>query len=105
MGVWQVSRTAKLMVTSMGMSKKMGQVAWSGGGGPSFLGSSMGQPPECSGETSDEIDTEVKQLVLRAYRYSLHWFSLLAMAIAEDGQRNACLLCRRILSKAEGAVC
>lgn len=64
----QVARTAKLMVSSMGMSKKMGQVAWSGGGGPSFLGSSMGQPPDCSGQTSDEIDLEVKQLVDRAYR-------------------------------------
>ena len=64
----QVSRTARLMVTSMGMSKKLGQVAWSGGGGPSFLGQSMGQPAECSGETQDEIDAEVKALVTRAYR-------------------------------------
>ena len=64
----QVSRTARLMVTSMGMSKKLGQVAWSGGGGPSFLGQSMGQPAECSGETQDEIDQEVKALVDRAYR-------------------------------------
>ena len=64
----QVSRTAKLMVTSMGMSKKLGQVAWSGGGGPSFLGQSMGQPAECSGATQDEIDAEVKDLVDRAYR-------------------------------------
>jgi cell division protease FtsH len=64
----QVSRTAKLMVTSMGMSKKLGQVAWAGGGGPSFLGQSMGQPADCSGETQDEIDAEVKALVTRAYR-------------------------------------
>ena len=64
----QVSRTARLMVTSMGMSKRLGQVAWSGGGGPSFLGQSMGQPAECSGETQDEIDQEVKALVDRAYR-------------------------------------
>lgn len=69
--MFQVARTAKLMVTSMGMSKKMGQVAWSSGGGPSFLGSSMGQPPDCSGQTSDEIDLEVKQLVDRAYRCEL----------------------------------
>jgi len=31
----QVSRTAKAMVTQMGMSKKLGQVAWTSGGGPS----------------------------------------------------------------------
>ena len=64
----QVARTAKMMVTQMGFSKKLGQVAWSGGGGPSFLGQSMGQPADCSGQTSDEIDSEVKQLVDRAYR-------------------------------------
>ena len=57
-----------MMVTQMGFSKKLGQVAWSGGGGPSFLGQSMGQPADCSGQTSDEIDSEVKQLVDRAYR-------------------------------------
>ncbi|KAK9827256.1 hypothetical protein WJX81_004169 [Elliptochloris bilobata] len=64
----QVSRTAKAMVTQMGMSKKLGQVAWTSSGGPSFLGQSMGQPSDCSGETADEIDAEVKALVERAYR-------------------------------------
>ncbi|KAK9915766.1 hypothetical protein WJX75_003910 [Coccomyxa subellipsoidea] len=64
----QVARTAKMMVTQMGFSKKLGQVAWSGGGGPSFLGQSMGQPADCSGQTNDEIDSEVKDLVDRAYR-------------------------------------
>ena len=57
-----------MMITQMGFSKKLGQVAWSGGGGPSFLGQSMGQPADCSGQTSDEIDSEVKELVNRAYR-------------------------------------
>ena len=57
-----------MMITQMGFSKKLGQVAWSGSGGPSFLGQSMGQPADCSGETSDEIDNEVKELVNRAYR-------------------------------------
>ncbi|BDA44051.1 ATP-dependent zinc metalloprotease FTSH 1, chloroplastic [Coccomyxa sp. Obi] len=64
----QVARTAKMMVTQMGFSKKLGQVAWTSGGGPSFLGQSMGQPADCSGQTSDEIDSEVKALVDRAYR-------------------------------------
>ena len=64
----QVARTAKMMITQMGFSKKLGQVAWTGGGGPSFLGQSMGQPSDCSGQTNDEIDEEVKLLVNRAYR-------------------------------------
>lgn len=59
---------AKMMVTQMGMSQKLGQVAWSGGGGPSFLGGQMGQPADCSMATTDIIDSEVKEIVERAYR-------------------------------------
>ncbi len=65
----QVSRTAKMMITQGGFSKKLGQIAWSGGNQNTFVGQQMGQPSDCSGETSDEIDQEVKALVDRAYRY------------------------------------
>jgi len=64
----QVTRTARLMVSSMGMSKKLGQVAWTGNQGPSFLGQQAGQAAECSAETTDLIDEEVRDLVNRAYR-------------------------------------
>lgn len=64
----QVSRTARLMVTQLGFSKELGQVAWSQGGGNSFLGNQMAQPSDFSMETADLIDREVKQLVERAYR-------------------------------------
>lgn len=64
----QVTRTARLMVTQLGFSKKLGQVAWSSGGGQSFLGQSMAQPSDFSSQTADEIDQEVKELVERAYR-------------------------------------
>lgn len=67
---WQVSRTAKMMITQGGFSKKLGQVAWTSGQQNTFVGQQMGQPSDCSGETSDEIDQEVKALVDRAYRYS-----------------------------------
>lgn len=80
--VVQVARTAKMMVTQMGMSKKLGQVAWSGSGGPSFLGQSMGQPADCSGQTSDEIDAEVKTLVDRAYRCVFKPICLTSLYIA-----------------------
>ena len=56
-----------MMVSQMGFSK-LGQVAWQGGGGPAFLGSSAGQAPDCSGHTADLIDAEVKELVERSYR-------------------------------------
>ena len=71
--VLQVSRTAKMMVSQMGFSK-LGQVAWQSGGGPSFVGASAGQAPDCSAHTQDMIDEEIKELVERAYRcdsYSL----------------------------------
>lgn len=64
----QVSRIARLMVTQLGLSKKLGQVAWSQGGGNQFLGASAAQPADFSQKTADEIDNEVKDLVERAYR-------------------------------------
>jgi len=64
----QVSRTARQMVTTLGFSDKIGQVALAGGGGPSFLGAQMGQSAECSAATTDIVDNEVKALVETAYR-------------------------------------
>jgi len=64
----QVTRIARLMVTQLGFCKNLGQVAWSSGGGQSFLGGSMAQPSDFSMQTADEIDREVKTLVERAYR-------------------------------------
>ncbi len=64
----QVTRIARLMVTQLGFSPKLGQVAWSSSGGQSFLGGSMAQPSDFSMQTADEIDSEVKALVEVAYR-------------------------------------
>jgi cell division protease FtsH len=64
----QVSRTARMMVTQMGYSDKLGQVAVSQGGGPSFLGQQAGQPSPMSQLTADIVDSEVKNLVEIAYR-------------------------------------
>ncbi len=58
------------MVAQCGFSKELGQVAWQQSGGPAFLGQEVGQAPECSGETQNQIDEQVKALVDRAYRYS-----------------------------------
>jgi len=64
----QVTRIARTMVSQLGFSEKLGQIAWSGSGGPTFLGQSMGQPGEFSMSTSNAIDAEVKDYVERAYR-------------------------------------
>jgi cell division protease FtsH len=63
----QVSRVARQMVERFGFSKKIGQLSLGGGGGPSFLGQSAGQPQDHSMATSDLIDAEVRELVNRAY--------------------------------------
>ena len=57
------------MITQLGFSKKLGQVAWSGSQQQTNLGQQMGQGQDCSAATSDEIDNEVKALVERAYRW------------------------------------
>jgi cell division protease FtsH len=64
----QVARVAKMMITQMGMSDELGQVAWSSQGGQSFVGQQMGQPSDCSDATNSAIDDEIKSLVERAYR-------------------------------------
>lgn len=64
----QVARVAKMMITQMGMSEKLGQVAWSQQGGQSFVGQQMGQPADCSDATNNMIDEEIKGIVDRAYR-------------------------------------
>lgn len=64
----QVSRVARMMISQMGFSKQLGQVAWSSGGGNSFLGAQMAQPADCSAATTDMIDREVNEIVDIAYR-------------------------------------
>ena len=56
----QVTRTARMMIEQMGFSEKLGQVAWGGGGGPSFLGAEAGQASDFSQATRDKIDAEVR---------------------------------------------
>ncbi|GMH42783.1 hypothetical protein BSKO_10702 [Bryopsis sp. KO-2023] len=63
----QVTRTARMMVSQMGFSDKLGQIAWSSSG-PSFLGQQMAQSGEFSMSTASDIDAEVKELVEVAYR-------------------------------------
>ena len=64
----QVARTAKMMVTQLGFSDKIGQVSLGGRSGPSFLGGEMGQNQDMSMETMDIVDSEVRALVCQAYR-------------------------------------
>ncbi|XP_047324197.1 ATP-dependent zinc metalloprotease FTSH, chloroplastic-like [Impatiens glandulifera] len=63
----QVSRVARQMVERFGFSKKIGQVAIGGGGGNPFLGQQMSSQKDYSMATADVVDSEVRELVERAY--------------------------------------
>merc|ERR1711869_162696 len=64
----QVANTAKMMITQVGFSERLGQIAYGSGGGNQFLCGSMGQTADYSARTSAIIDEEVNRLVSTAYR-------------------------------------
>ncbi|KAJ0085089.1 hypothetical protein Patl1_09427 [Pistacia atlantica] len=63
----QVSRVARQMVERFGFSKKIGQVAIGGPGGNPFLGQQMSSQKDYSMATADVVDSEVRELVEKAY--------------------------------------
>nr|XP_017252250.1 PREDICTED: ATP-dependent zinc metalloprotease FTSH, chloroplastic [Daucus carota subsp. sativus] len=63
----QVSRVARQMVERFGFSKKIGQVAVGGAGGNPFLGQQMSSQKDYSMATADIVDSEVRELVEKAY--------------------------------------
>ena len=64
----QVANTARMMITQVGFSERLGQISYGSGGGNQFLGGSMGQTADYSARTSAIIDEEVDRLVSTAYR-------------------------------------
>lgn len=88
-----------MMVSQMGFSK-LGQVAWQSGGGPSFVGQSAGQAPDCSGHTADLIDAEVKDLVERSYRCVLLHLCVLPdwlLHVLVGAHVRECFVCDRLI--------
>ncbi|RZC67341.1 hypothetical protein C5167_011028 [Papaver somniferum] len=63
----QVSNVARQMVERFGFSKKIGQIAIGGGGGNTFLGQQMSTQKDYSMATADIVDSEVRELVDKAY--------------------------------------
>jgi len=63
----QVTRVARNMITQLGFSDKLGQVALGQDQGNPFLGQSAGTSADYSAETAAIVDSEVKALVERAY--------------------------------------
>ncbi len=63
----QVTRVARQMVTSLGMSDRLGPVALGRQQGNVFLGRDIASDRDFSDETAATIDEEVSKLVARAY--------------------------------------
>uniref|UniRef100_A0A1J3I4V1 ATP-dependent zinc metalloprotease FTSH 1, chloroplastic n=1 Tax=Noccaea caerulescens TaxID=107243 RepID=A0A1J3I4V1_NOCCA len=64
----QVSRVARQMIERFGFSKKIGQVAVGGPGGNPFMGQQMSSQKDYSMATADIVDSEVRELVEKAYK-------------------------------------
>ncbi|EGQ3592395.1 ATP-dependent metallopeptidase FtsH/Yme1/Tma family protein [Staphylococcus pseudintermedius] len=63
----RATQIAREMVTKYGMSKKLGTVQFSHGGGQVFLGKDMSGEPEYSGQIAFEIDKEVQRIIKGQY--------------------------------------
>ncbi|UAS01087.2 ATP-dependent zinc metalloprotease FtsH [Staphylococcus pseudintermedius] len=63
----RATQIAREMVTEYGMSKKLGTVQFSHGGGQVFLGKDMSGEPEYSGQIAFEIDKEVQRIIKEQY--------------------------------------
>ncbi|QDZ38928.1 ATP-dependent metallopeptidase FtsH/Yme1/Tma family protein [Euhalothece natronophila Z-M001] len=64
----QVARVARQMVTSLGMSDRLGPVALGRQNGNVFMGRDIASDRDYSDETASAIDEEVRNLVEQAYR-------------------------------------
>lgn len=64
----RATKLAREMVTEYGMSKKLGPLQFShGGGGQVFLGKDMSGEPQYSGQIAFEIDKEVQRIIKEQY--------------------------------------
>ncbi len=59
----RVTSIARSMVTSLGMSEKMGPISYEEGGGQVFLGRDYGRQTSHSEKTMQDIDNEVRRIV------------------------------------------
>ena len=66
--IQRASAMARKMVTSYGMSEKLGPISFESGHDEVFIGRSMAQAKSYSEEVASEIDAEVKAIIDAAYR-------------------------------------
>lgn len=66
-----VTDIARSLVTRYGMSKKMGPLAFEKEEGYVFLGKNFDRKSYFSGSTMDQIDREVREIVIRAYQSTI----------------------------------
>jgi len=87
----QATSIAKAMVCALGMSEKMGNVAYGSRGEQIYVGRDITKTEDFSEETSREIDLEVKSLIDKAYKR--------AMDILKNNNRDLELLAETLLKK------
>ncbi|MDN5341342.1 ATP-dependent zinc metalloprotease FtsH [Oceanotoga sp. DSM 15011] len=63
----RATEIVKKMVTQLGMSKKIGPIAWGEEEGEVFLGRELTKMKNYSQDTAKEIDNEIKNLIIESY--------------------------------------
>ena len=85
----QVTRVARAMVTSLGMSDKLGPLTFGQKQEMMFLGREISEQRNYSEEVAEEIDHEVRRLILEAHERALH--------VLREHRDKLELLARRLL--------
>lgn len=59
----RATKLAKVMILQLGMSKKIGPIAWGEEEGEVFLGKDLAKTKNYSEDTADEVDSEIRKII------------------------------------------
>jgi cell division protease FtsH len=63
----RATKLAKVMILQLGMSKKIGPIAWGEEEGEVFLGKDLAKTKNYSEDTADEVDSEIRKIINECY--------------------------------------
>jgi cell division protease FtsH len=63
----RATELAKIMILQLGMSKKIGPIAWGEEEGEVFLGKDLAKTKNYSEDTADEVDSEIRKIINECY--------------------------------------
>jgi cell division protease FtsH len=64
----RATKLAKVMILQLGMSKKIGPIAWGEEEGEVFLGKDLAKTKNYSEDTADEVDSEIRKIINDCYK-------------------------------------